>query len=98
MGTVSARLPEDIEAELKSYLDAERVDRSTAVRQLLAEQLATWRRERALDQLVDGEVTLSRAAEIAEIDSWTLAALAREREQSWIDSDGIEEDIESFDA
>ncbi|MDZ7746906.1 MAG: hypothetical protein U5K28_10515 [Halobacteriales archaeon] len=98
MGTVSARLSDDIEAELESYLDAEGVDRSTAVRQLLAEQLSTWRQERAVEKLARGEITLSAAAEMAGVDVWTLAALARERERPWVDSEGIEADIESFDA
>ncbi len=98
MGTVSARLSEDMEAELESYLDAEGVDRSTAVRQLLAEQLSTWREERAVEQVIRGEITLSAAAEMAGVDVWTLAALVRDREQSWVDSEGIEADIESFDA
>jgi predicted nucleic acid-binding protein len=39
MGTVSARLPDDIEDDLAAYVDAERVDRSTAVRRLLAASL-----------------------------------------------------------
>lgn len=98
MGTISARLSDDIEAELESYLDAEGVDRSTAVRQLLAEQLSTWRQERAVEQLARGEVTLSAAAEMAGVDVWTLATLVKERERPWVDSEGIEADIDSFDA
>ena len=47
MPTISARVPEDLEAELEAYLEAERLDRSTAVRKLLSEGLDEWRRERA---------------------------------------------------
>ena len=48
MPTISTRVPEDLEAELEAYLDEERLDRSTAVRKLLAEGLEAWRQERAL--------------------------------------------------
>lgn len=37
MGRVSVRLPDDLEAELKAFIEEEQVDRSTAVRKLLAE-------------------------------------------------------------
>lgn len=41
MGMISARVPEELEAELEAYLEAENLDRSTAVRKLLAEGLAS---------------------------------------------------------
>jgi len=39
MGTVSARVPEELEAALEEYAAAENVERSTAIRQLLADGL-----------------------------------------------------------
>lgn len=63
MITVSALLPDELEAELETYIEAEHLDRSTAVRKLLAEGPAEWRRDRAIERLRDGEVTVSRAAE-----------------------------------
>ncbi len=39
MGTISARISDDLEAELEVYLEEERLDRSTAVRKLLLEGL-----------------------------------------------------------
>jgi hypothetical protein len=51
MGTISTRVPDELEAELEAYLEDEKLDRSTAVRKLLSEGLEEWRRERALDQL-----------------------------------------------
>lgn len=84
MGTISARVPDDLDAELEAYLEEEQLDRSTAVRKLLAEGLADWRRDRALRKLEDGEVTFSRAAEIADVSVWELARLADERDVTWV--------------
>lgn len=96
MGTISARLPEDIEADLERYLEAEQLDRSTAVRKLLAEGLETWRTERALEALDRDEVTFTRAAEMAECSVWDFARLARERDVTWVGTDALAEDLESL--
>lgn len=74
----------------------ERVDRSTAVRRLLADGVAEWRREHALDRLAAGEVTLSRGAESADESVWTFAQLAREADVTWVGADGVEVDLESL--
>jgi metal-responsive CopG/Arc/MetJ family transcriptional regulator len=47
METISARVPDDLEAEIDAYLEDENLDRSTAVRKFLSEGLEEWRRERA---------------------------------------------------
>lgn len=65
MGTIPTRAPEDLEAELQDYLDEEQLNRSTGVRKLLSEGLVAWRREQALDRVVDGELSPSSAADIA---------------------------------
>ena len=96
MGTISARLPEDIEAQLERYLEEEQLDRSTAVRKLLADGLAEWRMERALGQLDRGEVTFLRAAELAGVSPWDLATLARKRDVTWVGGDQLADDLESL--
>jgi predicted HTH domain antitoxin len=96
MGTISARVPDDLEAELEAYLEAEQLDRSTAVRKLLMDGLDSWRRERALSKLEAGDVTFNRAAEIADMSVWDFAQLAREREITWVGSGHLETDIESL--
>lgn len=96
MGTISARLPEDIEAELEQYLEAEHLDRSTAVRKLLVEGLDTWRKERALEKLDRGEVTFMRAAEMADLSVWDFARLAKERNVTWVGSEQLADDLESL--
>ncbi|WP_313692503.1 UPF0175 family protein [Halorarum halobium] len=96
MGTISARVPDDLEAELEAYLDDEKLDRSTGVRKLLAEGLEEWRRERALEQLAAGDVTFSRAAERAGMSVWDFARLARERDVTWVGDEHLAADLEDL--
>lgn len=96
MGSISARVPDDLEAELETYLEDENLDRSTAVRKLLAEALQDWRRERALHELARGHVTLTRAAEMADMPLWEFVRLARERDIVWVSGDHLESDLEAL--
>lgn len=96
MGTISARVPDDLEAELEQYIDEENLDRSTAVRKLLAEGLEEWRQERALGLLAAGDVTLTRGAELAGLSVWEFVALAKERDVAWVGREGVESDLESL--
>lgn len=96
MGTISARVPDELESELESYLDEENLDRSTAVRKLLAEGLAEWRTEQALDALDEGTVTVSRGAEIAGLSVWEFAQLAQDRDVTWVADDHLEDDLDAL--
>lgn len=96
MGTISARVPDDLEEDLEEFLERENLDRSTGVRKLLTEGLEDWRREHALDRLAAGEVTLSRGAEIAGVSVWEFAALADERDVTWVDDDRAVDDLDSL--
>lgn len=96
MGTISARVPDELEAELDTYLDDENLDRSTAVRKLLSEGLETWRRERALDELEAGTITFSKAAERAGMSVWDFAQVAKERDITWVGDDHLEDDLEAL--
>jgi predicted HTH domain antitoxin len=96
MGTISARVPDELEAELEAYLEEENLDRSTAVRKLLIEGLEDWREERALRKLEAGEITFARAAELAGLSVWEFAALAEERDVTWVDGDHLEADLEDL--
>jgi len=96
MGTISARVPDELEAELDAYLDEENLDRSTAVRKLLSEGLDEWRREQALDQLAAGSITFSKAAEMAGMSVWDFAQLAKERDITWVADDHLDADLEAL--
>lgn len=96
MGTISARVPDELETELETYLEDENLDRSTAVRKLLSESLEEWRRQQALEQLSDGTVTFSKAAELAEMSVWDFAQLAEEHDITWVDDDHLDDDLEAL--
>jgi predicted HTH domain antitoxin len=96
MGTISARVPDELEAELDAYLEDENLDRSTAVRKLLSEGLEEWRRERALDQLAAGSITFSKAAELAGLSVWDFAQLAKEHDITWVGDDHLDADLEAL--
>lgn len=42
MGSISARIPDDLEEELERFIDEERLDTSTAIRKLLSEGLEAF--------------------------------------------------------
>lgn len=96
MGTVSARLPDDLEEELESYLQAERIDRSAAVRRLIESGLEDWRQERALERLEAGEVSFTRAAELAGLSVWDFAALAAEEGCTWVSDEHLADDLHAL--
>lgn len=96
MGTISARVPDELEAELDTYLDEENLDRSTAVRKLLTEGLEEWRREQALEQLAAGSITFTKAAEMAGMSVWDFAHLAKERDITWVADDHLDADLEAL--
>lgn len=96
MGTISARVPDEVEDELEAFIDEENLDRSTAIRKLLAEGLADWRQDHALQLLEDGEVTVSRGAEIAGLSTWEFVVLARDSGVAWVGDEGLADDLESL--
>lgn len=96
MGTISARIPDELEVDLEEFIEEENLDRSTAIRKLLAEGLEDWQTERALQSLADGSVTVSRGAELAGLSVWEFVALARERDVTLVGREGLEDDLESL--
>lgn len=94
MGKVSTRIPEELEADLEAYIDEENLDRSTAVRQLLTEGLDAWRTRRALSQLQKGEVSFTRAAELAGVSVWNFAKLVRDDDIDWVSGDVVDADLD----
>ncbi|SIR73900.1 hypothetical protein SAMN05421858_3536 [Haladaptatus litoreus] len=96
MGTISARVPDDLEAELEAYLEDEKLDRSTGVRKLLTEGLEDWRRERALQQLKAGEVTFTKAADRAQMNVWDFAQLCKDRDVTWVGGGHLKADLEDL--
>lgn len=91
MRTVTTRIPEDDEkalAELEAEMSA---DRSEVLRRLIRQGLGDWRKERALDRLREHEITLRKAAELADVSYVEMLTLASEE---GIDAGYTTEDLE----
>ena len=82
--TISARVPAELERELKRFVDSEDIDRSIAVRKLLSSGLLQWKEEKALKMLEEGKATLSKAAKIAGTDVWSFAEKVMAKQTTWI--------------
>ena len=95
MTSVSARVPTSLEEELDKFMEDEKLDKSTAVRKLLAEGLEEWKKEKALEMLEEGEASLSRAAEIANMTIWEFSDLVKKSKTTWIDDIHVQEDLEA---
>ncbi len=93
--TVSVRLSKDIMKDLEEFLKEENLDRSSSLRKLLIEAIEEWKKRRALEKLAGSEVSFSKAAEMADMDVWSFAALVKERGISWA-KEGIREDLEAL--
>ena len=93
--TVSVRLSKDLMKDLEEFLKEENLDRSSGLRKLLIEAIEEWKKRRALEKLAGGEVSFSKAAEMAGMDVWSFAALVKESGISWA-KEGIREDLEAL--
>lgn len=82
--TISARIPEALDVELRKFVEKEEVDRSIAVRKLLSEGLRKWREETALRMLGEGRATFSKAAKLAGMDVWEFAEKVKDSGVVWV--------------
>lgn len=91
MQPVTTRIPEDDE-ELLSELEEEMsADRAEVLRRLIRKGLTDWRKERAIEQLRDHQITLRKAAELAGVSYVEMLSLATD---AGIDIGYTTEDLE----
>lgn len=76
MKTVTTRIPEDDEAVLAELEDEMSADRAEVLRRLIRQGLAEWRTEKALDRLRRHEITIRKAAELADVSYVEMVSLA----------------------
>ena len=76
MKTVTTRIPEDDEKALAALEEELMADRSEVLRRLINQGLAEWRKEDALDQLRNHEITIRQAAELADVSYVEMLSLA----------------------
>ena len=89
---LAVRIPKEIEKEILEVVEREKLDKATAVRNLLELGIAEWRKQTALELLRDGKVTFAKAAEMAKLSLWEFADLAKQRNVEWVRF--LPEDIE----
>ncbi|MBN1539604.1 MAG: UPF0175 family protein [Candidatus Thermoplasmatota archaeon] len=94
MSIISTRIPEELEEDLKRFIEEENIEKSGAVRKLLISGLEEWKKKRALQLLSEGYVSYSRAAEIAGMDIWEFSELVKRTKTVWVSDEWIEEDLE----
>jgi len=70
--SIGVRIEEEFIEKLESIGDDEKLDRSTMIRKLLEKGYREYLKEKAADKYRSGEVTISKAAEIAEITIWDM--------------------------
>ena len=80
MGRMHTRLSEDIEPDIEAYIDAEGVDRRTAITRLVEKGLETWRRERSTDSTTTGVRARSQRSQQNRIDRCGVSLGSRKSE------------------
>lgn len=69
---------------------------SEAARKLLQLGLEEWNKKRALRLFSLGKITLSKGAELSEMNTWEFSDLVKEQGQVWIkDKSFIEKDLKA---
>jgi predicted HTH domain antitoxin len=94
MTVLSTRIPDDLDEDLRRYIEEENIEKSGAVRKLLISGLEDWKREKALKLLSEGKVSYSRAAQIAGMDIWEFSEIVKRRKIVWVSDEWLEEDME----
>ena len=89
---VSTRISRGTKRLVDEIMASEHVDRSTAVRKLLLIGAGEYRLRRALEALDRGEMSFSKAAELADLTVWDFADHVRARRVHWV-ADDVDEDI-----
>ena len=91
---VTTRVPDDLYEAIERIQETERTDRSTAVKRLIERGVEEWQLDSAVQQYRDGEVSLGKAADIAEVSHWRFLDLLESRgvEMNYDESD-LEADI-----
>lgn len=79
MKTVTTRIPEDEEQLLAELEEEMSADRSEVLRRLIRDGLEDWRKEKALQQLENHQITLRRAADIAGVTYVEMLTVAAEK-------------------
>ena len=93
---VTAQITDEMIKDVNEFMKMYGVDRSTAIRQLLAKSLDQWKIERAVAEYMNKRMSLMKASEIAGLSVWEFIDELQKRDISVnISFDTMEESLES---
>ncbi|MBS7633937.1 UPF0175 family protein [Candidatus Bathyarchaeota archaeon] len=96
---VSARLPKEKVRLVEEIAREEKVDKSTILERALDHYTREWKLRKAVELYRDGCVTISRAAEIAEISVWEMIdVLAQRKVAHQYGVEDLEEDLKALES
>ena len=81
---LAARIPSEMDREIREIMKLEKVDRSTAVRSIMEIGISEWRKRKAVELLREGKVTFAKAAEIAKLSLWDFMDVVKQRRVEWV--------------
>lgn len=97
MATLTARIPDEIVQELNEVSSEEQIDKSTAVRKLLADSLGRWREDRAARLYQKKVLSAEQAAHYAKVSLWRFFDLLKEKNVFVnYDAEEFEEDLKAI--
>lgn len=92
--TLTARVPEKLNEELDRISDEEGIDKSSLTRKMLEKAVKKHRVDKALEKYRDREVTMRKAAEIADLNLWQfIEEMKDEGLRQHYNEEDLEEDI-----
>ena len=92
---VTAQLTDEMKEDIDEFMKVCGVDRSTAIRKLLAQSLFQWKIERAISEYTKGNTTLMKASKNAGLSIWEFIDELQKRDITVnISLDAIEKSLE----
>lgn len=94
---ISARLPKDRIQLIEEIAQEEKTDKSTILDRALEHYTKEWTLKKALELYKNGQITLSKAAEMAHLTIWEIIdTLERRKIPLQYDTEDFEEDLKTI--
>lgn len=77
---IATRVDKDLLAQIKEIEKEMKADRAEVIRRLLGEGIKKHQLDKAMTMLRNGNVTISKAAEIAGVSIWEMMEVMREKQ------------------
>lgn len=93
--TISVRLGDSLQKDLAKIEKTWHADRSEVIRRLLANALAEWKLQNALEQISAHKMSINKAAEETNLPLWEILEKIKEKNIDWTgySDKALEEDL-----